>query len=320
MKKVNLSWLLPIILLIFGVAILFTTFERAESATAGHVLISEVQIEGTGASTSADFIEIYNPTSSDIDLGDFRLVKRTSSGADDDNIVAFNVGEIIPAYGYFLWCNTVLDASLSCDRTTGGTISNNNSIGLREGAQNTGILIDAVTVGVPLHSLGEGNIPSTPAAGQSIERKATSGSTAFSMGTGGADEFAGNGEDNDDNASDFVLRNVSQPQNSLSASEPVIVPTPTNGVPTPTDMITPTPTDTPTPTNTPVPTVTSSPTPTLVPTTTVSPTPTITLTPTPTGIPAFPKFTVVCETKTITFNFGFFRINLPFIACSLKKI
>jgi hypothetical protein len=39
------------------------------------------------------------------------------------------------------------------------------------------------------------------------------------MAAGGADEAAGNGQDSNDNAADFVLRTVRQPQNSKSAAE-----------------------------------------------------------------------------------------------------
>jgi len=39
------------------------------------------------------------------------------------------------------------------------------------------------------------------------------------MYTGGVDELKGNSSDSDNNSSDFILRNISQPQNSGSSAE-----------------------------------------------------------------------------------------------------
>lgn len=319
MKKVNLSWLLIIIPFLAVTIVYLLNFSRAQSATATHLVISEVQIEG--ASPSADFVELYNPTSSDVNLSTFRLVKRTSTGASDTNIVDFNSSDIIESHSFLLWCFTDISSNLGCDKHSGDNISNNNSIALRDGVANTGTIIDAVTIGVALHTLGEGAPPSTPSAGQSIERKANDSSDSTSMGSGGPDEFAGNGEDTNNNSVDFVLRNVPQPQNSSSAVEPVPTPTPTETptvTPTvaPTDIPTPTLTETPSPTPTLEPT--STPTPTMTPSPTLSPTPT-TIAPTPTGIPTFPRFTVVCSVKTLYFNFGFIHIRIPLPTCRLIR-
>ncbi len=317
MKKVSLSWLLPIFLVIGGAIIFFGTFSKAESATAGHIVISEVQI--AGASPSADFIELYNPTSSDVNLSTFRLVKRTSTGASDTNIVDFNSSDVIKSHGFLLWCLTDISSNLGCDKHSADTISNNNSIALRDGAVNTGIIVDAVTIGVTLHTLGEGSPPTTPSAGQSIERKANSLSDTTTMGSDGIDEFEGNGEDTDSNASDFVLRNTSQPQNSSSAVEPAPIPTPTS-TPIPTPTLTPIPTIIPTAIPTPTIEPTSTPIPTMMPSPTLSPTPTATVTPMPTGIPVFPRFTVVCSTKILNFNFGFIHIRIPLFTCRLVRV
>ena len=83
------------------VASLYTA-NRVSSA-ADYVVISEIQIDGE--SSSDDFIELYNPTSTEIDLANYRLVKVTSSGVSDTNISAFQSGDTIPAHGFFLWCN-----------------------------------------------------------------------------------------------------------------------------------------------------------------------------------------------------------------------
>jgi hypothetical protein len=321
-------------------------------AVAGNVVISEIQIATTSA--VGDFVELYNPTSGQVDLNGFKLVKRTSSGSTDTQLVSFGSGDKIEAHGFILWCNTSIATDLNCDKHNLGTIANNNSIGLRNGNLDTGEVIDAVTIGVALHSLGEGGLPATPGANQSIERKAKSSSDATSMGVGGADEFAGNGEDTDNNANDFILRENSQPQNSLSAIEPAfpietptpsitLSPTPTNS-PTPTDILSPTPTITevptitPTLTSTPTPTLTITPTPTTMPSPTEipsnTPTPTFipTITPTPTVSPSItptpsiivrelhlPNGTLVCTWTGKMINIFGIHVTIPSVRCAFEK-
>lgn len=370
---------LPKLFLVLTFAFFFVLFlhtAKIVRSAADHIVISEVQIATSSA--NGDFIEIYNPTSSAISLNGMKLVKRTSTGGTDVNIVSFGAGDSIAAHGFLLWCNTGIAGSLNCDKHTSDTIANNNSIALRNGALDSGVIVDAVTIGVALHSLGEGNPPATPSANQSIERKANASSTNVSMQIGGADEFLGNGQDTDNNSADFVLRSLSQPQNSQSALEPVPTPTDTptptptvtpiptdtptptltptdSPTPTPTNEVTPTdtptptltptvtPTQTPTPTNTPTPTATQTPTPT--PTSEATPTPTATNTPVPTATPTptgqltptatptisatqtptptpilLPKYKLSCEVKHILFDFKFFKINIPYVFCSLKKV
>ena len=244
----------------FVFAFLFQT-SSVLSATADHIVISEIQLSGT--SSSDEFIELYNPTSSSIDLSDYRLVKRTSSGSSDSGIVAFTEGDIIEAHGFFLWCNNDVSETLNCDKSTSSSISDNNSLGLRNGSLDTGYLVDSVTLGTVTNPLGEGTfIDVAPEASQSAERKANVNSTSVSMSVGGADEFTGNGEDTNNNYADFVLRAVSKPQHTSSPTEipgeePAATPTPT---PEPTESPSPTPEPTETPTPTSVPTTTPTPT------------------------------------------------------------
>lgn len=225
-------------------SILFTRYSSVE-AVVSHIVISEVQVSGVD-DPNLDFIELYNPTSEEVDLSDMKIVKRTRTGASDANIVSFVAGDSIPAYGYYLWCSTLVAEQTTCDRTTSATIANNNSIALRIEPSDTGVIVDAITIGTVDNSLGEGVfIDPDPADGGSIERKALSSSTVESMIAGGSDEHKGNGEDTNNNSIDFLYRETSQPQNSTSALEMV---------------------DSLNATNTPEPSITASPTPSLLPT------------------------------------------------------
>lgn len=293
--------ILPIVFLVLLLCLFITlsnqTVQQVRAALASHVVISEIQIAGTA--TGDDFIELYNPTSSSVDLSTFRLVKRTSSGTTDDSIVAFQNNTSIAPHGFFLWCNSGIAATLNCDSSTSATLANNNSFGLRDGALNTGTLIDAVTIGTVTNLLGEGTpIATAPTANQSVERK-----------PGDSNPTGGNGEDTDNNAGDFALRTTSQPQNTSSPTEDPaaptgsVTPTPTmtpTGTPTPTDTPTNTPTTTTTPTGTVSTTPTNTPTSTPTPTNTGTPTSTPTITSTPTATPTPTETVTSTPTNTPT--------------------
>lgn len=199
------------------------------TAPTGHCspVISEVKITGGTSMTSNDFIELYNPTSTDINLTGVRLVKRSTSATTDTDIVIWTnstVPHVIPAHKYLLWANSAngfsASASVSADFSTTDTLSTNDSIALRNGLKDTGIIIDAVAWGSGhIAPLIEGTaFASNPGANQSIERKAYITSTQATM-EGGVDSTHGNQFDSQNNAADFILRNISQPQNSSSAIE-----------------------------------------------------------------------------------------------------
>ena len=318
-----LSAFLGISLLLFLFAVVLNKSQNASAATATHIVISEIQIGGADTGTSTqDFIEIYNPTGLDVSLDGMRVGKRTS-GTTSANVVIFASDDVVPAHGFFLWCNTSLNASLGCDSSGSGTIANDNSMALIDGSLAAGTVIDAVSLGTPGTTFGEGTSLTALTGGTSAERKANPTSTASSMASGGADEFLGNGEDTNNNSSDFIGRTTPQPQNSLSAIEPIGTPsvtpsifptvtmTPTNSPsptvtpstsPSPTVTLTTTPSVSPSPTSTP--TVTISPTPIPSPAITTSPTPSVSPTPpipTPKVIFSGPRFTCALHYRPLRF-------------------
>ncbi|OGY26726.1 MAG: hypothetical protein A2Z11_00295 [Candidatus Woykebacteria bacterium RBG_16_43_9] len=207
-----------------------STATSFEPPTADHIVISEVQTTGgTGGGTSKltdrDFIELYNPTNLAINLSGYRVVKRTGSGVPNDtNVFTFTSSHVIPAHGYFLWASSEspgFASSIGADVTSSETLaSSNNSIALRLGPLNIGTIIDALSWNPAAFSLKEGTeFSPNPGINESMERKALSTSTALTMAIGGSDQFRGNGFDSNNNAADFVLRTLSQPQNSSSPIE-----------------------------------------------------------------------------------------------------
>lgn len=211
----------------------FTTTEEFPSPTgmdnespipseniANHIVISEVQTSGAGGS-DLDFIELYNPTNGVVNLDGFRLVKRNSTPTSiDDNIFTFTSSHNIPAHGYFLWTNSSLSEVNESDVSSSDVLaSSSNSIALRQGILDTGIIIDSLSWSPNANALTEGAYFTTVLSpGQSMERKALSSSTDTSM-TSGGDASKGNGFDSNNNANDFILRTTSQPQNSGSGTE-----------------------------------------------------------------------------------------------------
>lgn len=182
-----------------------------------HVVISEVQITGGSSHTTEDFIELYNPTSSVINLNGFRLVNRTTGSSSDNSIRVFT-SQSIPAHGYFLWCSEAKAALITCDDSTADTLSGNGSVAVRQGALDTGTIIDALSWDSSAFSLKESiDFFPDPTDNQSIERKALTTSDASSMLS--TDALKGNGYDSDSNALDFTLRLISEPQNSGSLAE-----------------------------------------------------------------------------------------------------
>ncbi|MBM3282934.1 lamin tail domain-containing protein [Candidatus Gottesmanbacteria bacterium] len=183
-----------------------------------HVVISEIQISGGAGASSQDFVELYNPSNSGINLNNWNLRKRNNSG-NESSLVLIQEDKIIPAHGYFLWGNTDGDFAnnIGADVSNGNNISENNSIALLNASDQ---IIDQVAWGSGTNQFTEGSvIPDNPGTNQNLERKARSTSTVDSMSVGGIDEFKGNSYDSNNNTADFILRATSQPQNSSSPAE-----------------------------------------------------------------------------------------------------
>ena len=104
------------------------------------LLITEVQIYGKDASD--DFVKIYNESSFDVDISDYQLKKKTSTGKDY-SIVVFPKGSVIRKKGYFIWANSSYDGS-NFDVKNSGNISSNNSIAILDRKDNA---LDALAWG-----------------------------------------------------------------------------------------------------------------------------------------------------------------------------
>ncbi|MFP2908502.1 lamin tail domain-containing protein [Pyxidicoccus sp. 3LFB2] len=192
-----------------------------------HVVISEISGgNGTGTAATDEFIELHNPTNSDVNIGNWVVQYKSATGTTYSATVTIPAGRVIRARGYFLLAGAnysgtggqAADLSYTFDMSASTTAGGHVRIGPGLTSSTTDVAVDKVGWGTGNSPEGTG-APSHPAVGGSLERKAVSSSTSATMAVGGTDALRGNGTDSDNNSQDFVARAARQPQNSTSATE-----------------------------------------------------------------------------------------------------
>lgn len=193
-------------------------------APQAHVVISEVYGGGgnSGATYKNDFIELYNPGNTAVDLTGWSVQYASATGT---TWAATPLTGSIPAKSFYLVqeaAGTGGTINLPTPDATGtlalsgtaGKVLLANTVTAQTGAKPTGAqIIDLVGFGTTANGFeGSGSTPA-PSNTTSIERKATATSTATTLAVGGSEEFAGNGYDSDNNSTDFVAQ-APNPQNS----------------------------------------------------------------------------------------------------------
>ena len=179
------------------------------------ILISEILYDASQGDSGKEFIELYNPNETEVDLTglSLRIVKNNSTTSNSLVLIKSTDSKSrISANGFFLIGFNNYDSSnynnITADITRTYSLPDPKeedfyTIRL---INKEGEIIDEISydknIGIP---------------GKSLERKANASSTIKSM-TIGDDRFKGNGFDTD-SMSDFIIRDP-QPQNTLSLSEP----------------------------------------------------------------------------------------------------
>jgi len=187
---------LVIILSIVGMVLSWPI--KVLAAPADHIVISEVQT-GSATDTSQEFVELYNPTDTVQVLDNWTLEYGSSTGATWTKKATLSGS--IPAYGFYLLATA---SYITADNAmSSGLASSGGHVRIKDTA---GSIIDLVGWGSAAHP--EGMAVAAPLAGGSIERT-----------PGRLNALAGNSEDTDNNAVDFVLREVAEPQTTAAAIE-----------------------------------------------------------------------------------------------------
>src|SRR5436190_3209329 len=172
-----------------------------------HLVISQVQ-PGGAASANDEFVEIHNTSSSPIDLNGYRLVYRSQNGQSDVLVpfAAWTTSTILPAGGYYLIASNSYDGSATPDITyNNGTCAcamaaAQGGLAIRNGANDSGSIIDSVGWGTITNGFNEGTTTTAPGNDNGKARK-QSGC-----------------QDTDSNASDFETLTPSAPRNSSSTA------------------------------------------------------------------------------------------------------
>jgi DNA/RNA endonuclease G (NUC1) len=170
MKKFYAS-LLSIILLAVWCAFSFTATAQKQTDEASLVSTTVVisQFQAGGGTANDEFIELHNVSATNFDLNGYRLVYRSATGTTDIAFVNWTTSTIIPPGGYFLIASTAYDggvapnstydpATCTCSMGAGG-----GGLAIRQGAVNTGTIIDSVGWGTATNVFVEAAVTTAPA-------------------------------------------------------------------------------------------------------------------------------------------------------------
>ncbi len=213
----------------FVISTLLATSLSAQ--VANHVVISEVYGGGgnSGATLKNDFIELYNPTDSPVDISGWSVQYASATGTSWQ--VTPLTGSIAPhryclvqeaqgAGGTLNLPTPDVTGTLAMGGTNGKVALVNSATALSGANPSSSLYVDLLGYGTANGYEGSASAPALSNT-TSAERKANSLSTALSLASSGADEALGNGYDTDNNSADFVAQSAINPQNSASPAEPV---------------------------------------------------------------------------------------------------
>jgi hypothetical protein len=166
------------------------------------VVISEFLVDSSGSESAYEFVELYNPTNSPINITGWNITYKSATGSSWSNVAGITGS--IQAYGFFLIGGNYVNPIPDLIDTSLGFAASGGHIAIRNA---TNYIIDKVGYGSANDP--EGTACPAPQTDNSMERK-----------PGYLNPTAGNGWDSDNNLEDFILRNVPEPQNSSFVETP----------------------------------------------------------------------------------------------------
>src|SRR6476661_10015618 len=161
------------------------------------------QFQAGGGTADDEFVELHNIGSSPVDLNGYRVVYRSGTGTNDVGPFAvWTTTTIVQPGQYYLIAATTYDGTVTPDITydpSACACSMSATLGglaIRQGDQNTGVIIDAVGWGAATNIFFEGTRTTAPPI-----------NTSQARGLNGC-------QDTDNNAADFSNVNPSAPRNA----------------------------------------------------------------------------------------------------------
>ena len=166
-------------------------------------VVSQFQV--AGGSANDEFIELHNTSANAVDLNGYRVVYRSSGGINDVAFADWTTSTIVPPGGYYLIASTGYDGTVTPNFTYNPTTcscsmsATGGGIAIRNGALNSGVLIDSVGYGSATNAFIETTVTSAPPA--------NAGQSRLNNGC----------QDSDNNVSDFSTLNPAAPRNAAIA-------------------------------------------------------------------------------------------------------
>ncbi len=197
-----------------------TTSSSGAPCALDHVVISQIRSRGPGGAAD-EFVELWNPTSSDILLDESWTVDGRAASLTSvvyENRWTGYSGDTIPAHGHFLIVGASYTQSPLPDDVLSEAIGDAESLVLNLG----GAEVDAVCYYYSATQLGELNDLGYTCAGMPVvnphdDASDTNTDASLERKPGGA---AGNCVDSGDNSLDFVILTPSAPEDAASAPAP----------------------------------------------------------------------------------------------------
>lgn len=147
-----------------------------------HLVINEIQT-ASSSGASDEFVELFNPCSSAVDLSGSKLIYRSATGSSDITLLELT-SLSIASQGYVVIGGSAFSGSADATYTAGGLAAGGGGVALHDSGGDT---IDSVGYGTANNGLVEGGTaPDAPDEGSSLAR-------------------VPNGNDTDSNAADFKV-------------------------------------------------------------------------------------------------------------------
>lgn len=166
-------------------------------------VVSQFQV--AGGTSNDEFIELHNISANAVDLNGYRVVYRSAGGVNDVPFVEWTTSTIVAPGGYYLIASTGYDGTVTPNLTYNPTTcscsmsATGGGIAVRNGAVNTGVLVDSVGYGSATNGFIETAVTTAPPA--------NAGQARINNGC----------QDSDNNANDFSTLNPAVPRNAATA-------------------------------------------------------------------------------------------------------